>query len=99
MNPRMIASIGKPGIPPPPYPLEYVNTVEPAVVHDVNVVNVVALVVEEVTVVDVEVNVELMVVISVAVWAGEIRRPGFASEGEIMKMATRNRSITAKVNP
>jgi hypothetical protein len=99
MNPRMMASTGNPGIPPPPYPLEYVNTVEPIVVTDVNVVNMVELVVDEMTALDVEVNVELTVLISVAVWAGEIRRLGFASDGEIMKRATTKSRITPNVNP
>jgi hypothetical protein len=66
MNPRRMPSTGNPGIPiavPPPY----VNIVELRVVTDVKVVNSVELVVEEATVLLVEVTVELIVVTIVAV--------------------------------
>ena len=96
-NPRMIPSIGKPGIPPPPYPDEYVNTDEVTVVSVVVVMGVVVLIVEEVSVVDVDVSVELMVVVAVAVCAGDVSGLGFARDGDAASRAITKTSITPRV--
>jgi len=64
-NPRRIPSTGKPGIPTPPD--GGLKTVELTVVTEVVVDNVVELLVKDVTVVDVDVSVELTVVVAVAV--------------------------------
>jgi len=96
-NPRRIPSIGKPGIPPPP-PLDGgVNTVELTVVTDVVVVNVVELLVKDVSVLEVDVTVELMVVVSVAVCAGTVSGVGLARDGEVARRRTRKISITPSV--
>jgi hypothetical protein len=93
-NPRKIPSTGKPGIPPPPD--GGVNTVELIVVTEVVVVNVVELLVEEVMVVEVDVSVEEMVVVVVAICAGDVSGLGFARDGDASK-AMMNTSIIPSV--
>lgn len=61
------------------------------------VVNVVELLVEDVTVLDVDVRVELMVVVSVAVCAGDVSGVGLAREGEVARRMIRKTSITPSV--
>ena len=61
------------------------------------VINVVELLVEEVTVLDVDVRVELMVVVSVAVCAGDVSGVGLAREGEVARRMIRKTSITPSV--
>jgi hypothetical protein len=73
-----------------------VKTVELRVVTDVRVVSVVELLVEEVTVVDVDVSVELLVVVSVAVCAGDVNGLGFARDGEVASSTIRKRSVTPR---
>jgi hypothetical protein len=65
----------------------------------VEVVVSVELVVEERIVLDVVVSVELTVVVMVAIWAGEVRWVGLASEGEIRRRATRNTSSAPSAIP
>ncbi len=95
-NPRRIPSIGKPGIPPPPLD-GGVNTVELTVVTDVVVVKVVELLVKDVSVLEVDVTVELMVVVSVAVCAGTMSGVGLARDGEVARRRNRKISITPSV--
>jgi len=97
-NPSRIPSTGKPGIPPPPYPDEYVKTDEVIVVAVVVVIGVVVLTVEEVSVVDVDVSVELMVVVAVAVCAGDVSGLGFAREGDAASRAIRKTRVTPSVS-
>ena len=61
------------------------------------VTSVVELVVDDVTVLDVDVSVELMVVVSVAVCAGDVRGAGLARDGEVARRRTRKSSITPNV--
>ena len=69
------------------------KTVELDVVTEVVVVE---LLVEEVTVVDVEVNLELIVVVSVAVCAGDVSGVGLVREGEFDRRIIRKISITQR---
>jgi len=75
-----------------------VKTVELNVVTVVYVVNVVELVVEDVAVLDVDVSVELIVVVAVAVCAGNVSGVGLAKVGEVDRRTIRKTSITPSVN-
>jgi len=74
-----------------------VKTVELTVVTVVYVVNVVELVVDDVAVLDVDVSVELIVVVAVAVCAGDVSGVGLAKDGEVARRRIRKTSITPSV--
>jgi len=74
-----------------------VNTVELIVVTDVVVTNVVELVVVEVTMLDVDVSVELIVVVAVAVCAGDVRGVGLAKDGDVTSRPINRTSIIPSV--
>jgi len=74
-----------------------VKTVELRVVTVVSVVSVVELVVDVVNVLEVDVNVELIVVVPVAVCAGYVSGVGLARDGEVDTRRTRKNSITPSV--
>ena len=67
------------------------------VVTEVVVTSVVELVVEDVTVLDVDVSVELIVVVAVAVCAGDVRGVGWAKDGEMTSRPINRTSITPSV--
>ena len=60
-------------------------------------VSVVELVVDVVNVLEVDVSVELIVVVPVAVCAGNVSGVGFARDGEVAIRRTRKNSITPSV--
>ena len=73
------------------------KTVELSVVTEVSVVSVVELVVDVVNVLDVDVSVELMVVVPVAVCAGDVSGVGLARDGDVAIRMIRKNSITPSV--
>lgn len=69
------------------------KTVELSVVTEVRVVSVVELVVDVVYVLEVDVSVELMVVVPVAVCAGDVSGVGLARDGDVaMRRIRKNRT-------
>ena len=73
------------------------NTVELIVVAVVVVIEVVRLVVDEVSVVDVDVSVELIVVVAVSICAGNAGAVGLAKDGEVTSIAITKTRITPNV--
>ena len=73
------------------------NTVELIVVSVVVVSEVVRLVVDEVSVVDVDVSVELIVVVAVSICAGNAGAVGLARDGEVTSIPITRMSIAPNV--